>query len=165
MRRLLAALLPAPLLSAGLFAAWLMLNGSLAAAQLMLGALLALAVPQLTASPSAKRTTLRRIGVALRLTGVVLRDIVRSNIELARRILGSQKAIRPGFVWLPLDLRDPRALVALAGIITLTPGTLSADFSDDRRHLLIHVFHLTDAAALIAKIKTRYEAPLTEIFE
>jgi multicomponent K+:H+ antiporter subunit E len=50
----------------------------------------------------------------------------------------------------------------------MTPGTLSADLSDDRRHLLVHAFDVDDdaaQAALIAGIKARYEAPLKLIFE
>jgi multicomponent K+:H+ antiporter subunit E len=71
-------------------------------------------------------------------------------------------------VWLPLRIRDPHGIVTLAGIITMTPGTLSADLSEDRRHLLIHAFDVEDdaaQAALIADIRTRYEAPLMRVFE
>ena len=53
---------------------------------------------------------------------------------------------------------------ALAGIITMTPGTLSAELSADRRYLLVHCFHLEDAAGTIAQIKQRYETPLREVF-
>jgi len=45
-----------------------------------------------------------------------------------------------------------------------TPGTVSAALSDDRRHLLVHVLNLDDADDVIRQIKTRYEAPLMEIF-
>ena len=78
------------------------------------------------------------------------------------------RRIQPRFVWYPLAIRDPHGIVALAGIITMTPGTLSADLSDDRRHLLIHAFDVDDdaaEAALVADIRARYEAPLIEIFE
>ena len=47
----------------------------------------------------------------------------------------------------------------------MTPGTLSAELADDRRHLLIHAFDVEDEAALVADIKKRYEAPLRVIFE
>ena len=53
--------------------------------------------------------------------------------------------------------------MALAGIITMTPGTLSAELSEDRRHLLVHAFNVDDEPALIAQIKARYEAPLTHL--
>ena len=165
MRRLLATLLPAPLISAALLATWLLLNGSLSAGHIVLGTALAIAIPWLTERLRPDRARLKRPGVALRLAAVVAKDIVLSNIEVARRILGPESAIRPRFVWVPLDIRDPHGIVALAGIVTLTPGTLSSDLSDDRRHLLVHAFNRGDEAALVAEIKTRYEAPLREIFE
>jgi multicomponent K+:H+ antiporter subunit E len=94
----------------------------------------------------------------------VLWDIVLSNIEVARRILGPERAITPGFIWLPLDLGNIHGITALASIITLTPGTLSTELTEDRRHLLVHCFNLRDPEATIATIKARYEAPLKEIF-
>ena len=101
----------------------------------------------------------------LRLFFIVLKDIITSNIDVARLILGRESAIRPGFVWVPLSIDDPHGIVLLAGIITMTPGTLSADVSADRRYLLVHVFNINDEAELIAGIKSRYEAPLMEIFK
>jgi len=164
-RRLLAALLPAPLISGLLLLVWLMLNGSASAGQIVLGAGLAVVVPWFTERLRPEQATLRRADVAVHLGAVVLKDIVLSSVEVARRILGPEAAIRPRFIWLPLDIRDPHGIVALAGIITMTPGTLSSDISDDRRWLLIHAFNAGDEAALIADIKTRYEAPLRKIFE
>jgi multicomponent K+:H+ antiporter subunit E len=158
-------LLPAPLLSAVLFAVWLLLNQSLSLGQLALGALLAIAIPWFTEPLRSERPRLKRAGTALRLALTVARDIVASNIEVARRILGPESAIRPRFVWVPLAIRDPHGIVTLAGIITMTPGTLSAELTADRRHLLVHAFNVEDEAALVADIKARYEAPLREIYE
>ncbi len=101
------------------------------------------------------------VGLAL----VVLRDIVVSNVQVARLILGPERRIAPRFVWLPLTIRDPHGIVTLAGIITMTPGTLSADLTDDHRFLLVHALNAGDEAILIATIKRRYEAPLIRIFE
>jgi multicomponent K+:H+ antiporter subunit E len=158
-------LLPAPLLSLVLLLAWPVLNQSWSAGQWLLGALLAVVVPWLSEPMRADKPRLRRLDVALRLGAVVLGDIVTSNLAVARRILGRETAIRPGYVWLPLSITDPHGIVALAGIVTMTPGTLSADLSPDRSHLLIHAFNVDDAAALIATIKARYEAPLMEVFQ
>ena len=66
---------------------------------------------------------------------------------------------------MPLAIRDAHGVATLAGIITMTPGTLSADLTDDRRYLLVHAFNVDDEQALVASIKERYEAPLREIFE
>jgi len=161
-------LLPAPLLSLALWIAWLMLNESASAGHLLLGAALAIVLPWFTERWRPDRPHIGRLGVMLRLAGAVLVDIVKSNLTVARLILGNERNITPRFVWVPLAIRDPHGLVALAGIVTMTPGTLSADLSDDRRHLLVHAFDVDDEAAqaaLIADIQTRYEAPLIRIFE
>ena len=161
-------LIPAPLISALLWVAWLMLNESASPGQVLLGAALALAVPWFSERFRPERPSLKRWDTVVRLGMVVLRDIVMSNIEVARRILGPEAAIHPRFVWVPLDLRDPHGIVALAGIITMTPGTLSSELSEDHRHLLVHALNCPDQdaeAALVADIKARYEAPLMEIFE
>lgn len=155
---------PAPILSALLFLIWPVLNGSFSAGQLLLGALLATAIPWFTEAVRGERAHPRAPRAALRLTFVVLHDIVMSNIDVARRILGREEAIRPGWCWVPLRIQDPHGIVLLSGIITMTPGTLTAAVSPDRRHLLVHAFHLEDEAALIESIRTRYEDPLMEIF-
>ena len=91
-------------------------------------------------------------------------DIIRSNITVAMQVLGPERKITPGFIWVPLDIATIHGIAALTSIITLTPGTVSSALSDDRRYLLVHVLHLEDAGTLIRQIKTRYEAPLMEIF-
>jgi multicomponent K+:H+ antiporter subunit E len=158
-------LVPAPWLSLVLFAAWLALNGSASPGHLVLAALLALAIPWFTERFRPERPRLHRPAVMARLAMRVLWDIVLSNIEVARRILGPEAAIRPQFVWVPLDLRDAHGIVTLAGIITMTPGTLSAELTPDRRHLLVHAFNVHDVDALVSDIKSRYETPLREIFD
>jgi len=95
---------------------------------------------------------------------VTLWDILMSNIRVALQVLGPEKNIHPGFIWLPLDIANIHGIAALTSMITLTPGTVSAALSDDRKFLLVHVLHLEDPQDLIDTIKRRYEAPLMEIF-
>jgi multicomponent K+:H+ antiporter subunit E len=159
-------LLPHPLLSLALWFAWLALHNSVAPGQVVLGALLAWALPlSALRLVEGRWPRLRRPGRLMRLGATVLYDIVAANIEVARRILGPEAAIRPGFVRVPIDLADDWAITALGGIITMTPGTLTADVAPDRSFLLVHALHVDDEAALVASIKTRYEAPLRAIFE
>lgn len=160
-------LLPAPLLSLVLGLSWLMLNESVSVGHLGLALALALAVPWTTERLWPRRPRVRSWRAAFRLAGVVLFDIVKSNIDVARRVLGSPGTIVPRFFWLPLDLHEPHAVVLLAGIITTTPGTVSAELSADQRSLRVHALHCPDdatQAAIVHDIKTRYEAPLKEMF-
>jgi multicomponent K+:H+ antiporter subunit E len=156
--------LPSPLMALVLFAAWLLLNDR-SAGQAVLAAVLAVAIPLVTARFQPDHPRIRHWPTVFRLALVVLWDIVVSNLQVAWLIIGPERRIAPRFVWLPLELRDPHAIASLAGIITMTPGTLSADLTDDRRHLLIHALNASDEAAVIAGIKQRYEAPLLRIFE
>jgi multicomponent Na+:H+ antiporter subunit E len=50
-------------------------------------------------------------------------------------------------------------------LITLTPGTLSVDVSDDRKTLYIHVLEMNDREDVIASIKNGFEARIIEVFE
>lgn len=156
--------LPSPLLSVAVFALWLLLVADVGTGQVVLAAALAVALPLLAGMLGPERVRLGRAFAVAVLARRVAWDIVLSNIEVARRIIGPESRITPGFIWLPLDLTSIHGITALASIITLTPGTLSTELSEDRRHLLVHCFNLQDAEATIATIKQRYEAPLKEIF-
>lgn len=159
-------LLPAPLLSVALFVLWLVLNRTLGLGHVLLALVLALAIPVLTAGLRPVPVRIRRPGVVLRLLLRVAADSVRSNIAVVRLLLrpGSRRH-PPGFVQVPLDLRDPNALAVLAMIVCLTPGTAWAELSLDRATLLLHALEVDDARTMAAQIKARYERPLMEIFE
>lgn len=156
--------LPSLPLSAAVFVLWLLLVADVGPGHMLLAALLAVGLPLLAGRLQPERARFDRVAMLGVLARRVLWDIVLSNIEVARRILGPERVLTPTFVWLPLELTNIHAITALASIITLTPGTVSAELSDDRRHLLIHCFNLGDADRLRAAIKARYEAPLKEIF-
>ena len=97
---------------------------------------------------------------------MVLKDIVVSNVEVARRILGPRGGDPPGFVWVPLTIPDPHGIVALAGIVTHDAGhAVGRAHAPTGATCWSTRFNVDDAAALIADIKARYEAPLLEIFE
>jgi multicomponent K+:H+ antiporter subunit E len=159
-------ILPFPLLSLALLITWLLLNQSLGVGHVLLGALLGLCGSWVTAALLPATARVRRPGAMLRLSVLVLIDIVRSNIAVARIILspgGTRHS--SGFVAIPLELRAPYGLAVLACIITATPGTLWADFDSGEGMLTIHVLDLIDEDAWIRIIKNRYERLLMEIFE
>ena len=87
-----------------------------------------------------------------------------ANITVARQVLGPEHRLRPGVVWIPLEIRNIHGIAALTSFITLTPGTVSSELSDDRRYLLVHLLDMDDADSVVRDIKQRYERPLMEIF-
>ncbi|GAB3734968.1 hypothetical protein GCM10028794_13950 [Silanimonas algicola] len=157
------ALIPHPVTSLVIAALWLLLNGY-SNGHLVLAAILAIGLPRLLPAPAIAPPRLASPTVAAKLALVVLHDIVKANVEIALRILGPEARIHPAYVWVPLDIASPQGVAVFASIITMTPGTLSCDVSEDRRWLLVHAFHADDPAAVAAEVKSRYEAPLREIF-
>ncbi|MDP3547455.1 MAG: Na+/H+ antiporter subunit E, partial [Phreatobacter sp.] len=73
--------------------------------------------------------------------------------------------LRSRYVTIPLDLTTPEAIAVLAGTITMTPGTVSADLSADGKALLVHCLDTDDPDATVAGIKMRYERRLKRMFE
>ena len=158
-------LLPFPLVSAGLLAFWLLLNQTLSPGHFLLGSVVALIGGWGLAALQPPKARPRRPDRILLLAALVFVDIVMSNIAVDRIILGTKRNERAaGFVEIPLELRDPYGLAALACIITSTPGTLWVDFNEASGILTIHVLDLVNESEWVGIIKDRYERPLMEIF-
>lgn len=161
---LLTRVLPYPFLSCGLLLVWPLLVNDFSLGHWLLGGVLALLIPLLIRDP---RTVPWRIRHPLRLLAFILRlfgDIVRANLDVARLVVGPVQRLQPAFIEVPIELEHELAIFLLASAISLAPGTVASSLSADRRRLLVHVLHSADDQALIAEIKSRYEAPLKEIF-
>ncbi|WP_246065287.1 Na+/H+ antiporter subunit E [Hydrocarboniclastica marina] len=158
-------LLPRPRLSLFLFLIWLLLSNSVSASSVFFGALLGWLIPMLSHRFWPDHTHSAHPLLMARYLMVVLMDIAVANLNVARLILGSPKKLRPAFVTYPLELDNDFAITVLASTISLTPGTVSSQISDDRRYLLIHALDMDSEEELIRGIKRRYEKPLMEIFQ
>ncbi len=158
-------LLPYPIISASLLALWLLLNQTISPGHVLIGAFVAVAGGLILSVLEPPKAHLRRPAAMFRLAGLVLADILRSNVAVGRIILGFGRQGRTsGFVYIPLELRDPHGLAVLACIITSTPGTLWVNLDSAKGELMIHVLDLIDESEWIATIKGRYERLLLEIF-
>lgn len=157
--------LPFPLIALSLFALWLLLNQSISPGHVLLGGIVGLVGGWVLARLEPPKARLRRLSAICRLAALVLMDILRSNVAVARIILGlERKRLTSGFVEIPLELRDPYGLSALAGIITSTPGTLWVDFDPESGTLTIHVLDLVNEDEWVRTVQGRYERLLLEIF-
>ena len=157
--------LPFPLLWALLVVMWLMLNETVATAHLILGAGVALAAVLGLSLLQEPQTRLRKPVIAAELLWLVFKDVVRSNIAVARIVM--QRGTRgqtAGFLDIPLTLRNPVGLAALACIITSTPGTAWAGYNPRSGVLTMHVLDLVDEETWVRTIQHRYEKRLMEIF-
>lgn len=155
---------PRPYLSLSLFLVWQLLQGEFSGASVVMGLILGWALPLLTASLWPDNPPLRK---PWRLLPYLLRvgwDIITASFSVAGLVLNVRRSPQPAFVSYPLTLKHPMAISILASTISLTPGTVSADVSDDESTLLIHALDVDDDQTLINAIRERYEKPLQEMF-
>lgn len=93
-----------------------------------------------------------------------LYELVLANLKIAWDIVTPQHRMTPGIVAVPLDAETDFEITLLSIFITLTPGTLSLDISDDRKLLFVHVMYVDSTENVIKEIKNGFERRILEIF-
>lgn len=162
---MLKRLFPHPGLTALLIAVWLLMLKSVSVGGVVVAVLLGTVIPIFTAPFWPGRPQLYFGWPIVEYLLVVIGDIVLANFHVARIILFRRnRDLRSHWLVVPLELRSAEAITMLAGTISLTPGTVSADVSANGRFLLVHALDVADDAAEVARIKQRYEARLQRIF-
>lgn len=125
---------------------WVALLGAFDTLTLLSGFALGLGVFRLTLEKPT-RTYRRRIFGIARFAVFYLREILISNLRIAGDIFRKKPRIQPGIVAVRVEPLSPRASVLVANLITMTPGTLSLDISEDGRYIYVHCLYLQDPAA------------------
>ncbi|MFC3196412.1 Na+/H+ antiporter subunit E [Parapedobacter deserti] len=92
-----------------------------------------------------------------------LYQLIRANIQVAYDIVTPNFYMRPGIVKYPMNARSEIEINLLSTVISLTPGTLIIDVSEDQKVLYIHVMYLKDKEQFIQQIKDGFERRLLEI--
>lgn len=157
--------LPHPILSFILILIWLFLNSTVAIGHIVLGTILAILIPLFTSNFWEKNVSIGSPLTLLKFIFIVAYDIIVANLTVARQVMDSNDKLKPKFFNLPLDVKHPLAISTLASTISLTPGTVSCDLSEDKTYLIIHGLVIDDENETIKEIKQRYEAPLMEVFK
>lgn len=165
MTRAMHWLLPHPFLTVLLTVVWTLLQNQISAGMMVFGFLLGIVIPIVTAPYWPDRPERPHIRKFIKYCVIVMWDIAVANVQVAWIVLTKPNSqLRPAWIVVPLNLTQPEAISLLAGTITLTPGTVSADLSNAGHSLLVHVLHTDDPDGVRDEIKSRYEARLVEIF-
>jgi multicomponent Na+:H+ antiporter subunit E len=104
-----------------------------------------------------------RLLAVIRLFLIFIRELILSNISVLKVILKPKLDIRPGIFALSTELQKDWEITILANLITLTPGTLVIDVSNDNKVLYIHAMDIADAEEAINSIKNTFEKAIMEV--
>ena len=89
--------------------------------------------------------------------------VIQANIELAWQIMRPRLTMTPGIIKVPVELKHDQALLLLMNLISMTPGTLTIDLEEDKKHIYVHSLFLSDQAKSMQQIK-QLEKKIAKLF-
>ena len=147
-----------------LAAGWVALWGEFSGANLLLGLVVGYLVLYLTRSLQGETRYFDRLHGGIGLAVYFLYDLVVSSFRVAWDVITPPINARPGLITMPLEAKGDAAIMLTANLISLTPGTLSVDITDDRRSLIIHAMFAEDPDQVRRELKNGIERRIVEVF-
>jgi multicomponent Na+:H+ antiporter subunit E len=145
--------------------AWTAVTGSFTPANFVLGFVLAGFCLWLVRAESGLMAYIVRTRRAAGLAWLFLIELIKSAWSVARIVARRNMNLAPGIVAYPLRVQSDVEIALLANLITLTPGTLSVDVSQDRSVLYIHAIDCSDPDGMRAGIADGFERRIMEVFQ
>ena len=105
----------------------------------------------------------QRAPKTVKLAGFFLVELLLSTLRVFWDVVTPGHISRPGIVGIPLSAKTDMEILLVANLISLTPGTLSIDLSEDRRTLYVHVMFLDDPDRFRQGIKDGVERRVLEV--
>ncbi|HWJ87663.1 MAG TPA: Na+/H+ antiporter subunit E [Pelagibacterium sp.] len=146
---------------------WAFVTGTFTLLNLLLGALIGAGAGLFLRERIERPHLLRRLGRVVSLALLFLTELALSAWRVAILVISPNmhNRIAPAIIAYPLTVQTDVEITLLANLITLTPGTLSVDVSDDRSVLYIHVLEMHDREETIASIRDGFEQKIIEVFQ
>jgi multicomponent Na+:H+ antiporter subunit E len=102
------------------------------------------------------------LGRLILFAGFFLREMFMASVDVAITII-MRRRLRPGVIAVPLSLTRDIQITLLANLITLTPGTLTLEVSEDKKTIYVHAIHVSDPETFRNEIKNGFERRILEV--
>lgn len=142
---------------------WVALTGVMNYSNLLFGFLVGFFILWLMNRNEEDKRYFYRIPKAIGFTLYFIYEVVIANVQVAYDVITPSYFFKPGIVKYPLEAKSDLEINLLSIIISLTPGTLILDLSDDKKSIYIHVMYLDDKDKFIKRINRGFEKKLLEI--
>lgn len=143
---------------------WAAITGSFTLANIVFGFLLGAGALYLIREQTGSAGYLSRARRVLSLAVLFVYELVLSAWRVALLVMSRKPELKPGILAYPLKVDRDAEITLLANLITLTPGTLSVDVSDDRRTLYVHALDCSDPDQTRREIAEGFERKILEAF-
>ncbi len=142
---------------------WLALTGSFSIYNIIFGFILSYFVLLLITRGTGRARYFRLVPRLISFILFFLYELIKANMQVAWEVGTPKFHMTPGIIGVPLDVTADWQITLLANLITLTPGTLSLDISEDRKVLYVHSIYIHDREVFIRDIKNGFEKRIIEI--
>ncbi|MVZ61613.1 Na+/H+ antiporter subunit E [Sphingobacterium humi] len=142
---------------------WVALSGSLFYSNFLFGYLLGFGVLWIMNRNETDQRYFYRVPKIISFFFFFLFELIKANIQVAYDVITPKYFFKPGIVRYPVNTKTDFEINILSTFISLTPGTLIIDISDDKKAIYIHVMYLKDEQQFIRQLKTGVERKLLEI--
>ncbi|MEM8752430.1 MAG: Na+/H+ antiporter subunit E [Pseudomonadota bacterium] len=137
--------------------AWVALTGSLSVASLLTGFVIGYGALWLVQPLTGESRYFFRVIAWIRLVVMFVYELFVSSFEVIVDVLTPTHRSSPAIIEMPLDVKSEAGILLVTNLISLTPGTLSLDVSDDRKTLKVHAMFADDPDALRHSLKSGME--------
>lgn len=136
---------------------WVFLTGSYELSSFSFGFLIGFIIMWLIGSRKGSNKYVKILPRIVSFIFYFLYEVVIANLQVAYEVMTPNLYVKPGIIKIPLDVETNAEISILANLITLTPGTLSIDVSDDKKVLYVHSMYVTDKDKFVHDIKNGFE--------
>jgi multicomponent Na+:H+ antiporter subunit E len=143
--------------------AWAAATGQFTPNSLAMGFILGYIVLLITRSAGGRHRYFVNVPQAIGFGLFYVWELILANLRVAYDVITPGYHMRPAVLAIPLDAKTDAEITILANLITLTPGTLSLDVSNDRRFLYIHAMYVRDIEEFRQALKDRLERRVLEV--
>jgi len=157
--------MPLFILNIFLAAVLMVLTGSGSISVFFLGFALGYVILWVTSPLYPETRYFKKLPKTIHLVLYFLKELLVSNLRVLWDVITPRHISRPGIIGVPLSARTDLEIFMVANLLSLTPGTLSVDLSEDRKILFVHVMFLEDAQAAKAGIKNGLEKRVLEVMQ
>ncbi len=146
---------------------WAAITASFTLLNLLLGWAIALIALWFIRSYLASPVLFSKVKKIIALIAIFFFELAMSAIRVALLVImpNIKSHLKPGFIAFPLKAKSDGEITLLANLITLTPGTLSVDVSNDKKILYVHAISIDNKQQLIRSIAKGFERKIIEVFE
>ncbi len=150
-------------LNIGIAFVWALLQAEFTIQSFMVGYFLGLVILYIFKNQFSGKLYIYKWWAVFLLFMVFIKELIIANFIVIVQILRPKLNIRPGIIAFPVDLETPVQITLLANMISLTPGTLSMEISQDNKIIYIHVFNIDEQELVIKRIKESFESKIKEV--